>query len=75
MSDGGGEDPNKFKYMRRIAFRCLNAMFIFNTALSVAIYLDQSLSEPFQYVFIGVNGFFSAIVFHYMGVSNKWGIK
>lgn len=70
-----GEEPDKYKRTRFIALCCMYFLFAFNTFIIVTIFIDPSIAEPYSLVFLGIEIPIATIVGHYMGVSNKWGIK
>lgn len=73
MSDGGN-DPEKHRYSREVAYRCLRAAFILETFTIGAVIYDPTLKDTLMPFFVTIHTFLAAPVLHWMGVSNKWGI-
>jgi len=73
MSDEEG--PQKYKYTRFIALCCMWFLFIFNTFVIITIFFKPDIAGKYSEVFLGIEIPLATIVGHYMGVSNKWGIK
>lgn len=70
-----GNDPEKYKYTRAIAFVCLWANCIINGFTIVTVYKDPSLAETYAVLYLSVTTPMWAQVAWYMGISNGFGIK
>ena len=72
---GGGEDPNKFKYTRAIAFGCFWALMIINGFTIITVYKDPTLAETYAVLYIAMTTPMWAQVAWYMGITNGFGLK
>lgn len=78
MTEGGPQDPDKYKFTRVFAGVSLGAVVIVTVYIVVALTVQPELAEAYEKVsgiLIMLIGTLGAIVGGYMGISNAWGRK
>lgn len=75
MSDEDVEHKDKYKYTRFIALCCMFFLLAFNMFVIVTIFIKPDIAEKYELVILAIIVPLATIIGHYMGVSNKWGIK
>ena len=73
--NGGGKDPEKYRYTRAIAFTCLWALMIINGFTIVTIYKTPSLAETYAVLYMAITSPMWLQIGWYMGISNGFGFK
>ncbi len=78
MTEGGPQDPDKYKYTRAFAGASLGSLISIMFFMVISITVNPTLAEAYEKVsgiLIMLIGTLGAIVGGYMGVSNSWGRK
>lgn len=78
MTEGGPQDPDKYKYTRTFAGVSLVVVISVTFYVVIALSVNPDLAGAYEKVsgiLIMLIGTLGAIVGGYMGVSNSWGRK
>ena len=73
MSQGGGNDPEKYVYTRAIAMTCLCAVMIITGFVVVTIYKEPPLVDTYLKIYMPITAPMWLQIGWYAGISNGWG--